>query len=109
MTTIRIKYCRPQILVTLLVAFSLLFSGVRVPDFSRPHRPRPTQRVVLETLHKTPSSPLKQHDNFVAVSPVPQESTAAVSYHALSRAVPSLYTSPASPAHSGRSPPAINS
>lgn len=109
MTSSRIKYFRPQILVTFLVALGLLCAGMRVPDLSSPHRPKPTQRTILETQHKTHktlSNHLKQHDDFAAVLPKLLVSNNTVSYRSGSHVVPPLYVSPLFAPNSGRSPPA---
>jgi len=40
---------RLSILVTFGVALCLLFSGMRVPDIARPHRPKPSQKAIFES------------------------------------------------------------
>lgn len=42
------KHRRCIRLITLLVPLFLVFVGMRVPDFSRPHKPKPLRRAVLE-------------------------------------------------------------
>ncbi|HJV35325.1 hypothetical protein [Geomonas sp.] len=107
MITHRIK-SSPQILVVFLVALSLLSAGVRVPDLSGPHRPKATQRVVVQNHHASLYKCLKEQNDFVSVVPrlVPVRNT--VSYR-ISDVVSPLYTSPASPCTLGRSPPAPKS
>lgn len=39
---------RLPIALALLVAFCLLIAGMRVPDLSRPHRAKPSNRAVIE-------------------------------------------------------------
>jgi hypothetical protein len=34
--------------ITLMVPLFLVFMGMRVPDFSRPHKPKPMRRAVLD-------------------------------------------------------------
>jgi hypothetical protein len=43
---------RFSILITFIVAFCLLFAGMRVPDLARTHRPKPSQRAVIESNDK---------------------------------------------------------
>jgi len=100
---------RPQVLVTFLVALALLFAGVRVPDLSRPHRPKPTHRIVLKTQHKTFSNHLKQYDDFAAVLPKLLVLGNTIPYHPVSLVAPPLYASPLFSPNSGRSPPASQS
>lgn len=106
MTIIRIDHRHPQIALIVLVAFSLLLAGMRVPDLSRPHRPRPLHRLVLEAKHKTLSTCLKQQSDPVTVLPDPCVSIKTITYEAVSQAVPPLCASPLSLPRTGRSPPA---
>jgi hypothetical protein len=100
-----IMHFRPQLLVTFLVVFGLVFAGVRVPDLSRPHRPKPTHRVVLENHHKSCSDHLKQCGDIVAVVAKPPTSCNPVWYRAETRLSSPRYLSPLFFPHSGRSPP----
>jgi len=104
-----INHFRPQALVTFLVALGLLFTGVRVPDISRPHRPKPSHRVVLENPHKSFSDSLKQSGDLVAVVPPSPTPNDTVSYIAAPRVVSPLYVSLSFFPNSGRSPPAARS
>lgn len=52
---------------TLLIPFFLVFLGVRVPDLSRPHKPKPLRRAVLD---KTPSRVILQSVEKISVDPV---------------------------------------
>lgn len=97
---------RPQVLVIFLIALALLFTGMRVPDISRPHGPKPTHRVVLENYQKTFSQHLKQCVDIVAVLPSRLILSVSISYRALSQFVPPLYASLLFSPHYGRSPPA---
>ncbi len=97
---------RPQSLIILLVALGLLFAGVRVPDISRPHRPKPTNRIVLENHHKNVSDQLKHCGQFVAVVANPYIFSNPISFRSEFRAVSPLYASPLFFPNSGRSPPA---
>jgi len=106
MTSRRINHFCPHMLLIFLIASGLLFAGVRVPDLSRPHRPKPTHRIVFETQHKNFSKNLKQCDDFVTVLPKLLISSNTISYHAVSQVLPPLYATPLFPPNSGRSPPA---
>ena len=97
---------RPQVLIIFLVALGLLFAGVRVPDISRPHRPKPSQRVVLENHHKSVSNHLKFCGDLSAVLPDPPLLSDPVSFPAQSRVVSPRYASLLFIPNSGRSPPA---
>ena len=44
-------------IITLMIPIFLAFMGMRVPDFSRPHKPKPMRRAVLD---KTPTSDIQQ-------------------------------------------------
>lgn len=96
---------RPQVLIIFLVALGLLFAGVRVPDISRPHRPKPTYRVVLEDHQKSVSNHFKHCDDVVAVLPNPQLFSDPISFHAEPQAVAPLYSSPLFFPNFGRAPP----
>lgn len=101
------SHFRPQILIILLVALGLLFAGVRLPDSSRPHRPKPSQRVVLENHHKSCSSVCKHCGDVVAVLAKPALCSASVSFRSHN---PVLFSHPPRPlvfSNSGRSPPAL--
>jgi hypothetical protein len=104
MNSFRNIHCRPQVPVIFLVALSLLVVGVRVPDLSHSHRPRPTNRFVLKTQIKTISSSLKQYKDFAGILSKIPTSSDTDSYHAVVDVVPLLYISPLRP-NPGRSPP----
>jgi hypothetical protein len=106
MTSLHHSRFRPQVLIILLVALGLLFAGVRVPDISRPHRPKAIQRVVLENHHKIFSDHLKQCSDVVAIVPNSVAFSAPVWFHAASPVVPPSYAAPLVFPNSGRSPPA---
>ena len=55
-------------LATFAVAFSLLFTGMRVPDIARPHRPKPSQRAIIENQVKTSQDAVKKATDPVAVA-----------------------------------------
>ena len=97
---------RPQVLIIFLVALGLLFAGVRVPDISRPHRPKPTHRVVLENQQKSVSNHFKHCSDLVAVVPTPPIFSDHISFHAAPQAVSPRYASPLFFTNSGRAPPA---
>ncbi|WP_129126622.1 hypothetical protein [Geomonas oryzae] len=101
----RVNHIRPQALVIFLVILSLLFAGARVPDLSRPHRPKPLHRVTFELQQKNISSQFKQHHDLVAVLPKVVESVAVTGYGTVVQATPTLRRSPAVIPHSGRAPP----
>lgn len=98
-------YIRPQTLVIFLVALALLFAGTRVPDLSRPHRPKPLHRVTFETQQKSLYSQFKQHHDCVAVLPKVVESVATVLYGTVTQAYPTRHHSPSVIPRSGRAPP----
>ena len=96
----------PQFLIILLVALGLLFAGVRVPDSSRPHRPKSSQRVVLENHHKSFPNHLKQGGDLAAVVPNPLIFSDPIPYHAETEVVSPRYLSPLFIPNPGRAPPA---
>ena len=106
MTSLYHSRFRPQVLIILLVALGLLFAGVRVPDISRPQRPRASQRVVLENHHKTFTNQLKHCGGVVAVVPDSPAFAASLCFPALSRAIQPSVASLLHFPNSGRSPPA---
>jgi hypothetical protein len=109
MITRHINHFRPQVLVIFLVALGLLFAGVRVPDISRPHRPKPSHRVVLENHHKVFSDHLKHCGDIVAIVPAPPRPNVPFSYIAAFPVVSPPHTSPVFFPRSGRSPPPVRS
>jgi hypothetical protein len=60
-------------LATYLVAFCLLFAGMRVPDPARPQRPKPSQRAVLEYESKPSKQSISKFSDVIAVIPAPPE------------------------------------
>lgn len=106
MTILPTSRFRPQVLVVFLVALGLLFAGLRTPDLSKPHRPKPTHRVVLENHHKSVSSHFKQCSDLVALLPQPPFFSSTASFSEESPAAPQLSPSPLLFPNSGRSPPA---
>lgn len=97
---------RPQILVVFLAAIALLVTGMRVPDVSRPHAPKPTHRVVLDNHQKNFSQQPKQCVDSVAVLPNRLITSISISYSAVSQFVPPLHATLLFSPHCGRSPPA---
>lgn len=105
----RLPYLR--ILTTVLVTAGLLCAGMRVPDLSRPHRPKPMHRVVLKAQVTTLSSQIKQHqhhDDFFITLPQLPEPAVAVFGHAVASGAPPQHASPLPAPNSGRSPPAAH-
>ena len=51
------KHSRYIRFVTLMIPLFLIFMGMRVPDFSRPHKPKPMRRAILD---KTPAHTVLQ-------------------------------------------------
>lgn len=102
-----VPYFRSHPLVIFLVTLTLLCAGARVPDLSRPHRPKPLHRVTFELQKKNVSSQLKQHLDLVAVLPKVVEAVAAPRYGTVVQATPTPRRSPAAIPHSGRAPPEI--
>ena len=71
------------ILVTCVTALCILFMGMRVPDVSRPHRPKPIHRAFIEKQVKTwQQQALKKSLELHAVLAKPVEPGAAVRYRA---------------------------
>lgn len=50
---IKLHYKICLMLITAVTALCILFLGMRVPDFSRPYRPKPTHRAFIEKHVKT--------------------------------------------------------
>jgi hypothetical protein len=96
---------RPQLLIIFLVALGLLFAGARVPDLSRPHRPKAIQRVVLENEYKSFFVHSKHVSDAVAVLPHPPVFSASIWFQAGSRLVSPLYAPQLFIPNFGRSPP----
>ena len=61
------------ILVTFFVACSLLFIGMRVPDLTRPHRPKPSQRAVIESPVETSQQGVTKSVDLFAIMAKPAE------------------------------------
>ncbi|MCM0084337.1 hypothetical protein L4X63_22385 [Geomonas sp. Red32] len=95
---------RLQIQIIFLVALSLLMAGVHVPDLSRPHRPKATNRTVVESQQKTVANCQKQQNDVVTVEPALVAATNFFFYK-ISDVVPPRYASPPTPSTVGRSPP----
>jgi hypothetical protein len=53
--------------------FCILFIGMRVPDISRPHRPKPTHRAVIEKQVNPTQYAAKKLIEIVAVAAKPTE------------------------------------
>ncbi|WP_224983359.1 hypothetical protein [Geomonas agri] len=98
-------HIRPRTFVIFLVTLALLCAGARVPDISRPHRPKPLHRVTFELQQKNISTQLKQHHDLVAVLPQVVECVSAPTYGAVIHAIPTLHPSSTVIPHSGRAPP----
>jgi hypothetical protein len=94
-------------LVVCLVTLTLLLAGTRVPDLSRPHRPKPSQRaVVTSQLKNAPEVFKQQFDHLVAVIETavrwapPIVLAAALPHFSAGQPCPTSFC------NSGRSPPA---
>jgi hypothetical protein len=98
--------CTRNLLVC-LVTLTLLLAGTRVPDLSRPHRPKPSQRaVVTSQLKCAPEACKQQFDHLVAVIETAVRLAPPI---VLATAVPHFFVaqpSATSFCNSGRSPPA---
>lgn len=46
--TLRVTHSRCIRFITLLIPLFMVFVGMRVPDFSRPHKPKPMRRAILD-------------------------------------------------------------
>jgi hypothetical protein len=64
--------------VTCVAALCILFIGMRVPDLSRPHRPKPTHRAFIEKQVKPYQQGVKKHLELVAIPAKPVEPAAIV-------------------------------
>jgi hypothetical protein len=71
---------RFSLLVAFLTAFCLLFAGMRVPDISRPHRPKPSQRAVIESPVKASQQHVNKSTDILAIPATPAESPTAFVY-----------------------------
>ncbi len=69
MTLHHLGHRRLSLAVSLAVMFCLLFAGMRVPDLSRPTRPKPNPRAVLECQTKESQNGIKKSLDIVAVLP----------------------------------------
>lgn len=66
--------------ITCVTVLSILFLGMRVPDISRPHRHKPTNRAVIDKQVKAPQSAVKKSVEIVAISIRPVEISSPVFY-----------------------------
>lgn len=98
---------RFSMLTTLIVACCLLFTGMRVPDLTRPHRPKPSQRAVIESQVKAPQHSVSNAIDFFAIPVKLPPLKSALLYRTelvytfYSPAVPTLFP------NSSRAPPTI--
>ena len=90
------SHLRPPLLLVFLVALGLPCAGWRIPELSRPHRPKPSLRVVLENHHKGCSNHLKLCSDLAAVVPTPSALLAPVWYLGDSPMVSARQSSPQS-------------
>ncbi len=96
---------RIYILATFIVAFCLLVAGMRVPDLTRPHRPKPSQRAVIESQVKTSQHIVNNSIDFFAIPVKPPQIKTTLLYQTefvftfYSPAVPTLFP------NSSRAPP----
>lgn len=60
-------YTRFARFIVFLIPLFLVFMGIKVPDFSRPHKPKPMRRAMLD---KTPSRTIVESAVKVDVDPV---------------------------------------
>ena len=98
---------RPQVLIIFLIALGLVCAGARVPDLSRPHRPKPSQRVVFENqIKSSPDSCRHCGDVLAIVAKLPKLDHPVILSSAASPFVAPLYSSPLLVSNSARSPPA---
>jgi hypothetical protein len=65
-------------LVTCAAALCILFIGMRVPDISRPHRPKPTHRAFIEKQVKPYQQEVKKQLELFAIPAEPVEPAAVV-------------------------------
>lgn len=96
------------LLSTFIVGFCLLFTGMRVSDLARPHRPKPSQRAIIENQVQNSQHAVKKTAEVFAVAAKPTEPRITVVnrsetlYELLSLGVPPLFP------NSSRSPPTFS-
>lgn len=61
-----VKHSRYLRFILLLIPLFVVFAGMKVPDFSRPHKPKPMRRAVLD---KTPVQTVMQSVVKIDVDP----------------------------------------
>ena len=78
--------------ITLIIPFFLVFLGMKVPDFSTPHKPKPIRRAVL---NKTPIQESKQSIVKITLEPVTPSFGALVFFDTVKQSlhVQSVHTS----------------
>lgn len=107
MTLHHLGHRRHSLAVSLTVMFCLLFAGMRVPDLSRPTRPKPNPKAVLECQTKESQSSIKKSQEFVAVLPCLLECSLPLPRRTEpSVASPGRGVSPLFP-HASRAPPVV--
>lgn len=65
--SVSIKHIRYIRYITLMIPLFLVFMGMKVPDLSRPHKPRPMRAAVLD---KTPVQTVMQSITKIDIDPV---------------------------------------
>lgn len=96
-----------SILAAFIVAFCLLFAGMRVPDLARPYRPKPNQKAVIETEVKASQYIVNNSIDFFAIPEKSAKLQTVIAYQAefvfvfYSPEVPALFP------NSSRAPPLI--
>jgi len=76
----RLHHKNLLILVTCVTAVCILFMGMRVPDISRPHRPKPTHRAFIEKQAKTCQQAVKKSVEVLAILAKPGQPRTAATY-----------------------------
>ena len=70
------------IIATCVTAVCILFMGMRVPDISRPQRPKAPHRAFIEKQVKNSQQVVKKTVEFLALPVQPAEPAVAVTYRA---------------------------
>jgi hypothetical protein len=96
---------RLSILVTLILGLCLFLTGMRVPDLTRPHRPKPGQKTVVESQDKASQHIVKNSIDLFAIMAMPTVLRNALPYR--TKFVFAFHTTEFPPLfpNSARSPP----
>lgn len=71
------------LLVTCVTLVAIVFMGMRVPDLSRPHRPKPIHRACIEKQAKPAHEAIKKIQQFLALIPAAVQAPVVIPYRAV--------------------------